>query len=157
MIIFYTLIRREIKRFLKVVIQTVVSPVISSFLYLLVFGVSLGASVQLKNGVPYLSFLIPGLMVMGLINNAFQNSSSSVVTSKFSGDLEDIRVAPIPHSYIILAMGLGGVFRGSLVALVTGLVGYTFHYFQLNEMVKIEHPFWLMYFFVVGGLIFYFI
>lgn len=157
MIIFYTLIRREIKRFLKVVIQTVVSPVISSFLYLLVFGVSLGASVQLKNGVPYLSFLIPGLMVMGLINNAFQNSSSSVVTSKFSGDLEDIRVAPIPHSYIIWAMGLGGVFRGSLVALVTGLVGYSFHYFQLNEMVKIEHPFWLMYFFVVGGLIFSFI
>jgi ABC-2 type transport system permease protein len=157
MIIFYTLIRREIKRFLKVVIQTVVSPVISSFLYLLVFGVSLGASVQLKNGIPYLSFLIPGLMVMGLINNAFQNSSSSVVTSKFSGDLEDIRVAPIPHSYIIWAMGLGGVFRGSLVALVTGLVGYTFHYFQLHEMVRIEHPFWLIYFFVVGGLIFSFI
>lgn len=157
MIIFYTLIRREIKRFLKVVIQTVVSPVISSFLYLLVFGVSLGASVQLKNGVPYLSFLIPGLMVMGLINNAFQNSSSSVVTSKFSGDLEDIRVAPIPHSYIIWAMGLGGVFRGSLVALVTGLVGYSFHYFQLHEMVRIEHPFWLIYFFVVGGLIFSFI
>lgn len=157
MIIFYTLIRREIKRFFKVVIQTVVSPVISSFLYLLVFGVSLGASVQLKNGIPYLSFLIPGLMVMGLINNAFQNSSSSVVTSKFSGDLEDIRVAPIPHSYIIWAMGLGGVFRGSLVALVTGLVGYSFHYFQLNEMVKIEHPFWLLYFFVAGGLIFSFI
>jgi ABC-2 type transport system permease protein len=65
MIIFLTLVRREIKRFLKVIIQTVVSPVISSFLYLLVFGVSLGGSVQLKNGVPYLSFLIPGLMVMG--------------------------------------------------------------------------------------------
>ena len=157
MIIFLTLIRREIKRFLKVVIQTVVSPVISSFLYLLVFGVSLGASVQLKNGIPYLSFLIPGLMVMGLINNAFQNSSSSVVTSKFSGDLEDIRVAPIPHSYIIWAMGLGGVIRGSLVALVTGVVGYSFHYFQLHEMVKIEHPFWLLYFFVAGGLIFSFI
>lgn len=157
MIIFFTLIRREIKRFLKVVIQTVVSPVISSFLYLLVFGVSLGNSVQLKNGIPYLSFLIPGLMVMGLINNAFQNSSSSVVTSKFSGDLEDIRVAPIPHSYIIWAMGLGGVFRGSLVALVTGVVGYAFHYFQLHELVKIEHPFWLIYFFVVGGLIFSFI
>lgn len=157
MIIFLTLIRREIKRFLKVVIQTVVSPVISSFLYLLVFGVSLGGSVQMKSGIAYLSFLIPGLMVMGLINNAFQNSSSSVVTSKFSGDLEDIRVAPIPHSYIIWAMGLGGVIRGSLVALVTGTVGYAFHYYQLHEMAKIEHPFWLLYFFVVGGLIFSFI
>lgn len=157
MIIFYTLVKREIKRFLKVVIQTVVSPIISSFLYLLVFGVSLGASVKLANNINYLSFLIPGLMVMGLINNAFQNSSSSVVTSKFSGDLEDIRVAPIPHSYIIWSMGLGGVFRGSLVAIITGVVGAIFHYMQLNEVMYVEHPFWLLYFFAVGGLIFAFL
>ncbi|MBY0553374.1 ABC transporter permease [bacterium] len=157
MIIFYTLVKREIKRFLKVVIQTVVSPIISSFLYLLVFGVSLGASVKLNNGINYLSFLIPGLMVMGLINNAFQNSSSSVVTSKFSGDLEDIRVAPIPNSYIIWAMGLGGVFRGSLVAVITGVVGSLFHYMQLNELLYVSHPIWLLYFFAVGGLIFAFL
>jgi ABC-2 type transport system permease protein len=157
MIIFYTLIKKEIKRFFKVVVQTVVSPIISSFLYLLVFGVSLGASVQMSSGVHYLTFLIPGLMVMGLINNSFQNSSSSIVTSKFSGDLEDIRVAPIPHSYIIWAMGFGGVFRGSLVALITGAVGSYFHYMQLNELMPLVHPFWLMYFFLAGGLIFAFI
>ena len=157
MIIFLTLIRREIKRFLKVIIQTVVSPVISSFLYLLVFGVSLGASVQLKSGIPYLTFLIPGLMVMGLINNAFQNSSSSVVTSKFSGDLEDIRVAPIPHSYIIWAMGIGGVIRGGLVAIVTGIVGYVFQYLQLDLGFSVSHAGWLLYFFVGGGLIFAFL
>lgn len=157
MIIFLTLVRREIKRFLKVIIQTVVSPVISSFLYLLVFGVSLGTSVQLKSGISYLSFLIPGLMMMGLINNSFQNSSSSIVTSKFSGDLEDIRVAPIPHSYIIWAMGFGSVIRGTLVAAVTGLVGLVFHFYQQNVMIPLEHPFWLFYFFVVGGLIFSFL
>ena len=157
MIIFFTLVRREVKRFLKVIIQTVVSPVISSFLYLLVFGVSLGSSVQLKNGMPYLSFLIPGLMVMGLINNAFQNSSSSVVTSKFSGDLEDIRVAPIPHSYIIWAMGIGGIIRGSMVALVTGIVGLVFHYIQLGQFLWIEHPLLLLFFFVAGGVIFAFL
>lgn len=157
MIIFLTLVRREIKRFLKVIIQTVVSPVISSFLYLLVFGVSLGTSVQLKSGLNYLSFLIPGLMMMGLINNAFQNSSSSIVTSKFSGDLEDIRVAPIPHSYIIWAMGLGGAVRGTLVAMVTGLVGLLFHYMQLHELLSVEHPVWLIYFFLVGGFIFSFL
>lgn len=157
MIIFLTLLRREIKRFLKVIIQTVFSPIISSFLYLLVFGVSLGSSVQLKSGVAYLAFLIPGLMVMGLINNAFQNSSSSVVTAKFSGDLEDLRVAPIPHSYIIWAMGFGGVFRGSIVALMTGLVGYLFYYIQFHEVLTIAHPFWMVFFFVVGGLIFAFL
>ena len=156
-IIFFTLVRKEIKRFLKVIIQTVVSPIVSSFLYLLVFGVSLGGSVQLKNGVPYLSFLIPGLMVMGLINNAFQNSSSSIVTSKFSGDLEDVRVAPIPHSYIIWAMGFGGVIRGTVVGLITGAVGTYFHYLQLGTLLPLEHPFWTIYFFVVGGLIFSFI
>lgn len=156
-IIFLTMVRREVKRFLKVIIQTVVSPIVSSFLYLLVFGVSLGSSVHLKNGVPYLSFLIPGLMVMGLINNAFQNSSSSIVTSKFSGDLEDVRVAPIPHSYIIWAMGIGGVFRGSVVALITGLVGSLFHYSQLHELLPLVHPLWALYFFIVGGLIFAFI
>ncbi|WP_235044646.1 ABC transporter permease [Pseudobdellovibrio exovorus] len=157
MIIFYTLVRREVKRFFKVVIQTVVSPIVSSFLYLLVFGVSLGSNVQLASGIDYLSFLIPGLMVMGLINNAFQNSSSSVVTSKFSGDLEDIRVAPIPNSYIIWAMGLGGVFRGTLVALIIGAVGILFHYMQLHTWLHVEHPFWLIYFFLVGGFIFSFI
>jgi ABC-2 type transport system permease protein len=156
-IVFLTLVRKEIKRFLKVIIQTVVSPIVSSFLYLLVFGVSLGGSVQLKSGMPYLSFLIPGLMVMGLINNAFQNSSSSIVTSKFSGDLEDIRVAPIPHSYLIWAMGFGGVFRGSAVALITGAVGTLFHYLQLGKLLPLEHPFWAVYFLIVGGLIFAFI
>ncbi len=156
-IIFLTLLRKEIKRFMKVVIQTVVSPIVSSFLYLLVFGVSLGSSVQLKSGMPYLSFLIPGLMVMGLINNAFQNSSSSIVTSKFSGDLEDIRVAPIPHSYIIWAMGFGGVIRGTSVALITGAVGTYFHYLQLGTLLPMVHPIWMIYFFIVGGLIFSFI
>lgn len=155
--IFLTLLKREIKRFMKVVIQTVVSPIVSSFLYLLVFGVSLGSSVQLANGVEYLTFLIPGLMVMGLINNAFQNSSSSVVTSKFSGDLEDIRVAPIPNSFLIWSMGLGGTFRGTVVALITGVVGSLFHHLQLHTWLVIEHPLWLIYFFLVGGLIFSFL
>lgn len=157
LIIFMTLVKREIKRFMKVIIQTVVSPIVSSFLYLLVFGVSLGGSVQLNNGMAYLSFLIPGLMVMGLINNAFQNSSSSIVTSKFSGDLEDIRVAPIPHGYIIGAMGLGAIIRGTVVGLITGAVGTTFHYMQLGKFLPLEHPFWMFFFFIAGGLIFSFI
>ncbi|MFZ3229308.1 MAG: ABC transporter permease [Pseudobdellovibrio sp.] len=156
MIGFLTLLEKEVKRFLKVIIQTLISPIISSFLYLLVFGVSLGSSVQLKNGIPYLSFLIPGLMVMGLINNSFQNSSSSIVTSKFSGDLEDLRVVPITNSQIILAMGFGGVIRGFLVALVTGIVGSLFHYYKLGEFLKLEHPFWILFFTITGGLTFSF-
>lgn len=156
-IIFYTLVRKEVKRFLKVIIQTVVSPIVSSFLYLLVFGVSLGSRVQMQNGQSYLSFLIPGLMVMGLINNSFQNSSSSIVTSKFSGDLEDIRVAPIPHSYLIWAMGIGSIIRGSVVAMITGVVGSFFYYMQTESLLNLVHPFWMIYFLIVGGLMFSFI
>lgn len=157
MIIFFTLLRKEIKRFFKVAVQTMLSPIVSSTLYLLVFGISLGGSMSLNNGVPYLTFLIPGLMVMSLINNAYQNSSSSIVTSKFSGDLEDVRVAPIPNYYIVWAMGFGGVFRGSVVAIMTGLVGTLFHYLQLGSFVQVAHPLWMVYFFVAGGLTFAFI
>lgn len=151
------MLEREIKRFLKVIIQTLISPIIGSFLYLLVFGLSLGASVKLSTGIPYLTFLIPGLMAMGLINNAFQNSSSSVVTSKFSGDLEDLRVVPITNTQIIFAMGCGGVIRGFLVAGVTGLVGSIFHYYKLGEFLGISHPFWMLFFILSGGLTFSFI
>jgi ABC-2 type transport system permease protein len=151
---FYTLFLREIKRFLKVIVQTVVTSFISSFLYLLVFGVSLGASVQLANGVDYLAFLVPGLMMMGLMNNAFQNSSSSVVTSKFSGDLEDLRVAPLTNRQIIWAMALGALVRGSVVATITGIVGEAFYYFQKGTLIGVAHPLILLYFVIVGGLLF---
>lgn len=153
---FLTLIHREIKRFMKVVIQTVVSPIISSSLYLLIFGVSLGSQVNLPNGLSYITFLIPGLMVMGLINNAFQNSSSSIVTSKFSGDLEDIRVAPITNHQIIWAMGIGGVIRGSTVALISGLVGFIFHYLTLDQYLPIKYPGLFILFLILCGLIFSF-
>lgn len=153
---FVTLIHREILRFLKVIVQTVVSPILSSFLYLLIFGVSLGSSIQMKGGQNYLAFLIPGLIVMGLINNAFQNSSSSIITSKFSGDIEDIRVAPIGHSQIIWAMGIAGVFRGALVGLITGLVGEIFYYTQNGSLLAIEHPFLMLFFVLAGGFIFSF-
>lgn len=151
---FFTLFEREIKRFLKVVVQTVVTPFVSSFLYLLVFGVTLGSQVRVHEEVPYLAFLIPGLMMMGLMNNAFQNSSSSIVSSKFSGDLEDIRVAPITDQQIIWAMSLGSVVRGALVATVTYIVGSLFYHFQKAEFLTIAHPLVLLYFVMMGGLIF---
>lgn len=130
MIPFLTLVHKEILRFFKVIVQTVFSPILSSFLYLLIFGVSLGSSIQMKSGENYLAFLIPGLIVMGLINNAFQNSSSSIITSKFSGDIEDLRVAPVSHSQIIWAMGIAGVFRGTLWGL---LPGWSVKYFIITR------------------------
>jgi ABC-2 type transport system permease protein len=150
---FWTLFEREIKRFMKVLVQTIITPFVSSFLYLLVFGVSLGSQVTTHGG-SYLAFLIPGLMMMGLMNNAFQNSSSSVVSSKFSGDLEDIRVAPITDNQIVWALSLGGLIRGTVVAVITFICGLIFFYIEKGEVLPIEHPLILFYFIVIGGLIF---
>lgn len=151
---FLTLLEREIARFFKVIVQTVITPFVSSFLYLLIFGVSLGDKVDLSRDVPYLAFLIPGLMMMGIMNNAFQNSSSSIVTSKFSGDIEDLRVVPVTESQILWAYGLGGLVRGAFVALVTMAVGQGFCLAQYGSLLPIAHPLALIYFVVVGGLIF---
>ncbi len=154
MIIFLTLLRREIKRFMKVMVQTVVSPFVTSFLYLLVFGVSLGSQVNDPHGLPYLAFLIPGLVMMSLMNNAFQNTSSSIVTSKFSGDLEDIRVAPITNHQFIWALMIGALIRGSVVGLVTYIVGTGFYSYIQGNFLGVAHPWILFYFVIVGGFIF---
>lgn len=154
MIGFVTIFRREIARFLKVVVQTVVTPFVSSFLYLLIFGVSLGGQMASHQGGSYLAFLIPGLMMMGLINNAFQNSSSSIVSSKFSGDLEDLRVAPVSDREIIIAMSLGALVRGTIVAAITYIVGSFFLLYQQGEWLTIVHPLITLFFVIMGGLIF---
>lgn len=151
---FLTLLEKEVKRFLKVIMQTIVTPFMSSFLYLLVFGVSLGVKMDRIHSVPYLLFLIPGLMMMTLMNNAFQNSSSSIAVMKFSGDLEDIRVAPLTSHQILMAMGLGSVIRGFTVAMITFIVGALFAFLQLGEWLVFKHPFWFLYFVFVGGMIF---
>lgn len=151
---FWTLFQREIARFLKVIVQTVITPFISSFLYLLIFGVSLGAKMPSHEGVPYLAFLIPGLMMMGLMNNAFQNSSSSIVSSKFSGDLEDLRVAPLTNQEIIWAMGLAALVRGFVVSVITFIVGSIFCYYQTGDILSVAHPIYVFYFIVMGGMIF---
>jgi ABC-2 type transport system permease protein len=151
---FWTLYIREMKRFLKVIFQTVFTPLINSTLYLLIFGVSLGSKIQLDHPVSYLAFLIPGLVMMGVLNNAFQNSSSSIVSGKFSGDLEDLKVVPLTPQMIIWAMSIGGLTRGLLVGLVTWLVGAVFIGLVEGHVATIEHPLILLFFLVVGGLTF---
>ncbi len=150
---FLFLFRRECHRFCKVLVQTVLTPVISAGLYLLIFGVSLGQHIDLA-GTRYLAFLIPGLMMMGLMNNSFQNSSSSLVSSKFTGDIEDLAIVPLSRTNIIWAMSFASVIRGAMVATITLFVGEFFYYFQYQELLIPAHPFWLFYFIVMAGLVF---
>lgn len=151
---FFSLLEREVARFAKVVVQTVITPFINSSLYLLIFGVSLGRSIQMDSSHSYLAFLIPGLVMMGCLNNAFQNSSSSVITAKIGGDLEDFRVSALTNQQMIWAFSIGGLIRGFIVGFITFIIGEAFYYFAQGEFLGIAHPLILLLFLSVGSLTF---
>ncbi len=151
---FQALFKKEIMRFWKVVGQTVFTPLVNASLYLLIFGVSLGKSISLSSGVSYLAFLIPGLVTMSTLNNAFQNTSSSILGSKFHGDILDLKVVPLTLNQIVTAFSLGAIVRGLTVGAVTFFVSEIFHYITLGEFLAIEHPLWLLFYLCVGGVTF---
>ena len=123
---FYTLLQKEVRRFMKVAGQTVTSPVITSVLYLVVFGQVLGDRVTVYEGVSYLAFLIPGLIMMSVIQNSFANSSSSITQSKINGNLVFLLLAPLSIFEIFAAFVLAAVLRGAMVALCLYAVGWIF-------------------------------
>ncbi|MGJ8669765.1 MAG: ABC transporter permease [Oceanococcus sp.] len=123
---FTTLLRKEIHRFMKVAGQTVTSPVITSVLYLVVFGQVLGGRVEVYSGVSYLAFLIPGLIMMSVIQNSFANTSSSVTQSKIMGNLVFLLLAPLSVFEIFAAFVIAAILRGTMVALCLYAVGWLF-------------------------------
>lgn len=151
---FWALLTREISRFLKVTAQTVITPMINSGLYLLIFGVSLGASIKIANGIDYLAFLIPGLVMMACLNNSFQNSSSSIIGAKFGGDLEDLKVAPLSAQQMIWAYSIGGLLRGLVVGFLTFMIGQIFYYFSKGSFLTIHSYLVLVFFLTLGSLMF---
>jgi ABC-2 type transport system permease protein len=118
------LLRKEVLRFWKVAFQTVAAPVLTALLYLLIFGHVLEDHVQVYPGVGYTSFLIPGLVMMSVLQNAFANSSSSLIQSKITGNLVFLLVTPLsPLSWYLAYVGAAmvrGLAVGSGVLLVTG-------------------------------------
>ena len=154
---FLTLVHRDLLRFWRVITQTLVVPLVNTTLYLMIFGVSLGKGISLPGGIPYLAFLIPGLVMMAVLNNSFQNSSSSIATSRFHGELEDLRVVPLSPLQITAALGVGGVARGVLVGIVTWLVGEEFYHYTGQGWLGVAHPLILALFLCLGGLAFAFL
>lgn len=151
---FLTLVHKEIMRFVKVIGQTVITPIINSTLYLLIFGVSLGSNITMANGIQYLAFLIPGLVMMAALNNAYQNSASSVITSKFHGDLSDLRIMPITGQQIVWAMSIGGLTRGLCVGGLTYLVSQVFYITTQGELIHFQNWPLFLFFTCVGSLSF---
>lgn len=117
----WTLYRREVQRFLKVYTQTVLGPIVSTHLFLAVFALALGRASGIVGGVPFLEFLAPGLIMMGLAQNAFANTSSSVFISKVQGNIIDTLMPPLSADELTFALAAGGVSRGLFVATAVGL------------------------------------
>ncbi|MGF6857938.1 ABC transporter permease [Paraburkholderia sp. CI3] len=112
---FSTLFYKELLRFWKVSFQTVLAPVITALLYLTIFGHALRGHVQVYPGVEYTSFLIPGLVMMSVLQNAFANSSSSLIQSKITGNLVFVLLPPLSHHEMFAAYVLAAVARGLCV------------------------------------------
>ena len=142
---FRTLLYKELLRFWKVAFQTIAAPILTALLYLLVFSHVLAERVQVYPGVSYVAFLIPGLAMMSLLQNAFANSSSSLIQSKITGNIIFILLPPLSHAefywaYIIAAV-VRGLAVGSGVFLVTLVTGG----------VPFMHPGWVLVFALLGG------
>ena len=143
----YTLFRKEKARFLKVWMQTVLAPVVTSLLYLLVFGHVLDGRVEVFDGVSYVAFLIPGLLMMAVIQNAFANSSSSLIQSKVMGSLLFILLPPFSALELYIAYISAAVARGLMVGV--GVFLLAFFYVK----VPVENIFIVLGFAFLGSYI----
>ena len=140
-----TLLYKEVLRFWKVSLQTVAAPVLTAVLYLLVFGHVLEDHVKVYDSVGYTSFLIPGLVMMSVLQNAFSNSSSSLIQSKISGNLVFLLVAPLSHWAWFLAYVGASVVRGVVVG--AGVLFVTAWFAPLH----LVQPLWIIVFTVMGA------
>jgi ABC-2 type transport system permease protein len=117
-----TLFRKEVRRFFRVPGQTILSPVITTVLYLVVFGSALGGRLREVNGVPYLTFIVPGLIMLGVISNSFLNTSSSFFVMKIQGTIVDILVSPLSYGEVVWAMVSASVVRAMIVGFLTWVI-----------------------------------
>lgn len=142
---FPTLLYKEVLRFWKVSFQTVAAPVLSSLLYLLVFAHALADHVQAFPGVSYVQFLIPGLAMMAVLQNAFANSSSSLIQSKITGNIVFILLPPLAPGEILAAYLLAAMARGLVVGL--GVFAATLWLVP----IPVAKPLWALAFAVAGS------
>ncbi|MFA5172215.1 MAG: ABC transporter permease [Sulfuriferula sp.] len=144
---FYTLLYKELLRFWKVSFQTVLAPVITALLYLMIFSHVLAEHVQVYPGVGYTAFLIPGLVMMSMLQNAFANSSSSLIQSKITGNIVFVLLPPISYVEFFTAYVLAAVARGLVVGLGVFVVTMAF------TVPPIAHLFWLVAFAILGSAV----
>ncbi|MDP2090161.1 MAG: ABC transporter permease [Candidatus Gracilibacteria bacterium] len=119
-----TLVNKEVSRFIRIWKQTLLPPVITIVLYLLIFGKFIGEKIQIIEGVSYIDFIFPGLLMMSVITSSYGNTSSSFFGSKFQKSIDELFVSPISHWKILLGFCIGGILRGALVGSLVFVTGF---------------------------------
>ncbi len=122
----WTLYAKEVRRFLNVSTQTILAPVVTSLLFLAIFNLALGRTVRTLGSVSFAEFLAPGLIMMAILQNAFANTSSSLVISKLQGNIVDLLMPPLSPGEQALGLAGGGVTRGLIVGVAVGLAMWAF-------------------------------
>ncbi|MBI5329468.1 MAG: ABC transporter permease [Betaproteobacteria bacterium] len=145
---FLTLLKKEVLRFWKVLLQTVAAPILTALLYLLIFSHVLEAHVQVYPGVGYTAFLMPGLIMMSLLQNAFANASSSLIQSKITGNIVFILLPPISHLEFFSAYLIASMLRGLAVGFGVMVVGMLF------TPLPMAHPAWVLTYALLSGAAF---
>ena len=130
----HTIVRREVNRILRIWGQTLVPPAITMTLYFLIFGSLIGSRIGEMGGHSYMDFIVPGLVMMSVIQNAYGNISSSFFGAKFGRHVEELLVSPMPNWVILLGYVLGGVLRGLMVGAIVLIIAMFF------TRVSIPHP-----------------
>jgi ABC-2 type transport system permease protein len=143
----YTLFRKEILRFWKVAFQTVAAPVLTAVLYLMIFAHVLEGKVQVYPGVGYTAFLVPGLVMMSVLQNAFSNASSSLIQSKITGNIVFMLLPPLAHWELFAAYVGASIVRGLAVGLGVGVCTLFFTSLSIHNFA------WIVVFALLGGAV----
>ena len=125
-IAFQTILRKEIRRFMRIWVQTLVPPAITITLYFIIFGSLIGSRIGEMGGFDYMQFVVPGLIMMSVITNSYSNVVSSFFGAKFQNNIEELLVSPVPHYVILSGFVLGGVARGLAVGFLVTLLSLFF-------------------------------
>jgi ABC-2 type transport system permease protein len=133
-IAYYTIVRREVVRFFRIWTQTFLPPIITTALYFLIFGTFIGSQIASVGGFSYMSFIVPGLVMMAVLNSAFQNIAFSFFQLKFMKTVEEILVSPMPSWLVVCGYVTGAVLRGLIIGALVFASAFFF------EKIPVAHP-----------------
>jgi len=136
-IAYLTITRREILRFTRIWVQTIIPPVVMVALYFVIFGNLIGQRIGEMDGMLYIDFIMPGLVMMSIITNSYTNVVSSFYGAKYSHHIEEMQIAPVPNLIILLGFVSGGMARGICVGVAVTLVSLLFTDFQVYNLLVI--------------------